>query len=63
MQTERRIDSMMEEGIHRAFDRIYSSVEQGFHKPSEIASYLDRYWDLGDYYRQWWEGVDEGEWR
>ena len=31
-------------------------------RPSDIARHLDKYWDLGDYYREWWETDDEGEW-
>lgn len=62
-EDEQKIDREMEKRIHEAFDYIYSKVElDGNYKPSEIARYLNTYWDQGDFYREWWESDDEGEW-
>lgn len=55
------IDSRMQDAVYKAFDAVYSQVEGDGVKPSEIARYLDTAWDLGDFYREWWE-TDEGEW-
>lgn len=63
MTEQMRIDSEMQKHIHRAFDAIYTGVEVDFHKPSEISQYLEKYWDLGDFYRDWWETDPEGEWQ
>jgi hypothetical protein len=62
-EQERVIDRKLEDQIYRAFEAIHGLVE-GYEdaKPSDIARYLDTYWDLGDYYREWWESDDEGEW-
>ena len=60
---ENKIDSIMEKHIHRAFEQIQGEVETRMGvKPSEVANYLDKYWDLGDYYRDWWQTDDEAEW-
>lgn len=58
---ENKIDRIMEKHIHDAFEEVYVKIEAGTDtKPSEIARHLDRYWDLGDFYREWWETDDEG---
>lgn len=57
-----RIDSIMESAIYRGFDRIEEVRELREIPPSEVETYLSRYWDLGDFYRDWWMESGE-EWR
>lgn len=62
-EQKNRIDSIMQVHVHNAFDQIHGELEYGgCVKPSELAGVLDLYWDLGDYYEEWWNTDDEGEW-
>ena len=57
------IDFWVDKALSELFDAIYT-VEYTDEdlKPSEVAAYLNKWYDLGDAYREWWESDPEGEW-
>lgn len=60
-QQKGHIDSVMQDRIYKAFDSLDDWRDSEGLKPSELARELDYSWDLGDYYREWYESGDE-EW-
>lgn len=57
-------DRILEEEIHRAFERIERDTRNDF-APSVVQQYLDQYWDLGDFWFEWYtaDGIEESDWR
>lgn len=52
-----KVDRFMEDAIDRGFERIEEA--RGDVKPSEVATYVERYWGLGDQWIEWWSTGDE----
>lgn len=62
-EDQERINREMRRWLSKAFDIIHCDVElDGDYKPSDVADYLETMWGLGDFYREWWESDEDGEW-
>lgn len=57
-----RIDSIMEEAVHQAFEKIEDYRAKEDLAPTDIMGDLAIGWDLGDYWADWWLQADDGEW-
>ena len=53
------LDWQMEQGLDSTFQKIDTLRDRYGLKPSDVERELALYWDLGDYWREWWEESGE----